>query len=69
MTLFEEYADNHAMSVYGDASQQLRDLAEAHHMTGHVTWGLIHKPIPNYAVRSSFEQASGSPTISDQSSK
>jgi hypothetical protein len=36
--LFEEYADGHEMTVYGDASPQLRDLAEAHHMTDHLTW-------------------------------
>jgi quinol monooxygenase YgiN len=37
-TLFEHYADNHTMTIYGQASRQLLDLAEAHHMTGHITW-------------------------------
>jgi quinol monooxygenase YgiN len=37
-TLFGHYADNHAMTVYGQPSRQLLDLAEAHHMTGHITW-------------------------------
>jgi hypothetical protein len=36
--LFEQYADNHAMTVYRQPSRQLLDLAEAHHMTGHITW-------------------------------
>jgi deazaflavin-dependent oxidoreductase (nitroreductase family) len=36
--LFERYADDHAMTVYGGASQELVDLAEASHMTGHLTW-------------------------------
>jgi quinol monooxygenase YgiN len=36
-TLFAEYADDHRMTVYGEASQQLRDLADAHHMTERVT--------------------------------
>jgi hypothetical protein len=29
--LFEQYAGNHAMTVYGQAPRQLLDLAEAHH--------------------------------------
>jgi quinol monooxygenase YgiN len=28
--LFEKYADGHDMSVYGELSQQLRDLADTH---------------------------------------
>jgi deazaflavin-dependent oxidoreductase (nitroreductase family) len=36
--LFERYADDHEMTVYGEASRQLLDLAEAHHMTDHLTW-------------------------------
>jgi deazaflavin-dependent oxidoreductase (nitroreductase family) len=36
--LFQQYADDHAMTVYGEASQQLLDLAEEHHMTDHLTW-------------------------------
>jgi quinol monooxygenase YgiN len=50
-TLFEQYADNHAMTVYQQPSRQLLDLAEAHHMTGHITWfcfleGLEEAPRP-----------------------
>lgn len=26
------------MTIYWQASRQLLDLAEAHHMTGHITW-------------------------------
>jgi hypothetical protein len=37
-TLFEHYADNHTMTIYQQPSRQLLDLAEAHHMTGHITW-------------------------------
>lgn len=37
-TLFGQHADNHTMTVYGQPSQQLLDLAKAHHMTGHITW-------------------------------
>jgi quinol monooxygenase YgiN len=37
-TLFEHYADNHTMTIYGQPSRQLPGLAEAHHMTGHITW-------------------------------
>lgn len=37
-TLFEQFADNHFMTVYGEASPQLLDLAEAHHMTEHMKW-------------------------------
>jgi len=50
-TLFEQYADNHTMTVYRQPSRQLHDLAEAHHMTGHITWfcflgGLEEAPRP-----------------------
>ena len=50
-TLFGQYADNHAMTVYRQPSRQLLDLAEAHHMTGHITWfcfleGLEEAPRP-----------------------
>jgi len=34
--LFQEYADNHYMTVYGEPSQQLLDLLKAH-AAGH-TW-------------------------------
>jgi len=36
--LFGQYADNHAMTIHGQASRQLLHLADAHHMTGHITW-------------------------------
>ena len=50
-TLFEQYADDHTMTVYRQPSRQLLDLAEAHHMTGHITWfcfleGLEEAPRP-----------------------
>ncbi|WP_198950179.1 nitroreductase/quinone reductase family protein [Kineosporia sp. A_224] len=41
-TMFERYADDHEMTLYADPNPQLHaqlhDLAEAHHMTDHVTW-------------------------------
>ncbi|HLN75406.1 MAG TPA: hypothetical protein VK204_00095 [Nocardioidaceae bacterium] len=37
-TLFVKFADNHFMTVYGDAAPELLDLAETHHMTGHMKW-------------------------------
>jgi hypothetical protein len=37
-TLFEQYAGNHTMTIYRQPSRQFLDLAEAHHMTGHITW-------------------------------
>ena len=42
---------NHAMTVYQQPSRQLLHLAEAHHMTGHITWfclfeGLEEAPRP-----------------------
>ena len=56
-TLFEQYADNHTMTIYQQPSRQLLDLAEAHHMTGHITWfsfleGLepTHAPEPRPAA-------------------
>ncbi|HET9648226.1 MAG TPA: nitroreductase/quinone reductase family protein [Microlunatus sp.] len=36
--LLERYADDHEMTVYGEASPELQELAEAHHMTDHLTW-------------------------------
>lgn len=49
--LFGQYAGDHAMTVYRQPSCQLHDLAEAHHMTGHITWfcfleGLEEAPPP-----------------------
>lgn len=37
-TMFERFADNHFMTVYGEPSRELRDLAEAAHMTAHMKW-------------------------------
>jgi hypothetical protein len=37
-TLFEQYAGNHTMTIYQQPSRQFLDLAEAHYMTGHITW-------------------------------
>jgi quinol monooxygenase YgiN len=34
--LFEQFADNHFMTVYGEATQQLHDLFKAVHMQEHV---------------------------------
>jgi hypothetical protein len=47
--LFDRYADNHHMSVYGQPSPELRALAESAHMTEDVAWftyldGLGHPP-------------------------
>lgn len=47
--LFDRYADNHHMSVYGQPSPELRALAESAHMTEDVAWftyldGLDHPP-------------------------
>jgi quinol monooxygenase YgiN len=36
--LFEEYADNHFMTVYGESTPQLRDLVKAHHMEHQFKW-------------------------------
>jgi deazaflavin-dependent oxidoreductase (nitroreductase family) len=36
--MFERYADGHEMTVYGEASPQLLQLAEAHGMSEHLTW-------------------------------
>lgn len=36
--LLEKYADDHEMAVYGDATDELQQLAEAHQMTDHITW-------------------------------
>jgi quinol monooxygenase YgiN len=35
-TLFERFADNHFMTVYGEATQQLRDLFKTTHMEEHM---------------------------------
>ena len=37
-TLFDQYADDHHMTVYGQPAPELRRLAETAHMTEHVTW-------------------------------
>ena len=36
--LFECYADNHFMTIYGEPIKQLTDLAKAHHMEDHIKW-------------------------------
>lgn len=36
--LFEEFAQDPFMTVYSEASPELLDLAEAHHMTDHMKW-------------------------------
>jgi len=36
--LFENYADNHFMTVYGEPSPQLVDLVKAHHMEHQFKW-------------------------------
>ena len=37
-TLFERYADNHFMTIYGEPTPQIVDLAKAHHMEHHIKW-------------------------------
>jgi hypothetical protein len=34
--LFEQFADNHFMTAYGEATQQLHDLFKATHMEEHM---------------------------------
>ena len=36
--LFEKYADNHFMTVYGEPSPQLIELVKAHHMERQFKW-------------------------------
>ena len=36
--LFEEYADNHFMTVYGEPTPQLLGLVKAHHMEHQFKW-------------------------------
>jgi quinol monooxygenase YgiN len=36
--LFECYADNHFMTIYGEPSQELIDLVKANHMEKQVKW-------------------------------
>jgi quinol monooxygenase YgiN len=50
--LFERFADNHFMTAYGDATQQLLDLLKATHMEEHFKWffllgGLGHPTTAN----------------------
>lgn len=40
-SLFEHYADNHFMTVYGEASQQLQDVFEAAGVQEHTKWFLL----------------------------
>ena len=37
-TLFEKYADNHFMTIYGEPVPQIVNLAKAHHMERHIKW-------------------------------
>jgi quinol monooxygenase YgiN len=36
--LFEQYADNHFMTIYGEPSKQLIDLVKALHMEKQIRW-------------------------------
>jgi quinol monooxygenase YgiN len=36
--LFEKYADNHFMTIYGEPIPQLVELAKAHRMEHHIRW-------------------------------
>lgn len=36
--LFERYADNHFMTIYGEPTQQLIDLVKALHMEKQIRW-------------------------------
>jgi len=37
-TLFEKYADNHFMTIYGEPSLQLKDLIKSLHMEQQIKW-------------------------------
>jgi len=37
-TLFEKYADNHFMTIYGEPSPQLMDLIKSLHMEKQIKW-------------------------------
>jgi hypothetical protein len=36
--LFQDYADNHFMTVYGEPTRELIDLVKAHHMENQFKW-------------------------------
>jgi quinol monooxygenase YgiN len=36
--LFEQYADNHFMTIYGEPSPELIDLVKANHMEKQIKW-------------------------------
>ena len=36
--LFERYADNHFMTIYGEPTRELIDLVKTHHMERHIKW-------------------------------
>ena len=36
--LFEQYADNHFMTIYGEPTPQLIDLVRAQHMEKQIKW-------------------------------
>jgi hypothetical protein len=41
--LFEHYADNHFMTIYGEPSQQLLDLVKSLHMEKQIKWFSFEK--------------------------
>jgi len=53
--LFEEYADNHFMTVYGDATPQLLELVKAHGMEHQFKWFSFVKGLDRRDVSSEEE--------------
>jgi hypothetical protein len=51
--LFESYADNHFMTVYGEPSPQLVGLVKAHHMEHQFKWFSFVKGLGDGAVETS----------------
>lgn len=51
--LFENYADNHFMTVYGEPSPQLVDLVKAHHMEHQFKWFSFVKGLGDRAAEMS----------------
>jgi quinol monooxygenase YgiN len=51
--LFENYADNHFMTVYGEPSPQLVDLVRAHHMEHQFKWFSFIKGLGDRAAETS----------------
>ena len=48
--LFETYADNHCMTVYGEPTPQLVDLVKAHHMEHQFKWFSFVKGLGDAAL-------------------